>query len=662
VLASDERIASFQSAFLQPTSLATQTNVGHFAAAWSRSDAFSVGVAYDLRDKSGLKPAFGPIGDRPPRTLNIQLTEPVDYRTNDLTFAAEHQGNRYQVRAEYLFSDFANRVDTLQWENVYATPAFPGATYDVWDRSVSVYGVRPLPPDNRYHNLSGSFGADLPKASRVTATASYGRLEQNETLLPYSYNVDQLAMKTLPRSSADAQINTTYFTADYAFSALSRLNVLAFYRRYDLSNETPSNQWQYVTSDTSNLNGTVAYVNKRVNVPYGWDRQNFGAEGTWRLPRRSSLTLGYEFEDIAREDREADTAENIFRATWRTRASRKLSFEARFLQGMRDASEYNDEVTHEGYWYTPSEANDNNNPLVTFDNHPDMRRYDVSDRLRRQFEVRASLTPQEVFNISVFVRYRNDDFGSDVTPSQPLLDTTLTDRNATTPGDQLGLLENTRTRYGVDVFLQPGSRVSMNAFVNYDLGSSLQRSMEFNENNKANPSAIATAELGPWTRASNQWEADTDDRTWNGGVGATFQMIPDRLTLVADYTMSLANVDIAYSGYGVTNFDGTPFPPNHQFAFSSPESVKENLHIVNLRFELPLRAVTLIAGYTYENYDLEDWQQGSDAPWVEAVGADTLLRDSSRSYQWGNRLFNLGAYLSPSYGAHIGFVGFRYRF
>ena len=42
--------------------------------------------------------------------------------------------------------------------------------------------------------------------------------------------------------------------------------------------------------------------------------------------------------------------------------------------------------------------------------------------------------------------------------------------------------------------------------------------------------------------------------------------------------------------------------------------------------------------------------------------AETLLRDTSRSYQWGNRLFNLGTYLAPGYDAHIGFVGLRYRF
>jgi hypothetical protein len=661
VLASDDLVAAFQRAYLTSTPLGTQTDNGRFAAAWSGWDALSLGVAYDLRDKSGLKSAFGPIGDRPPRTLNIQLTEPVDYRTNDVTLSAEHDAGTYQVRAEYQISDFANRIDTLQWENVYATPA-ADATYDVWDRSVSTYGVRPLPPDNRYQNASVTFGGNLVHDSRFTASAAYGRLEQDAALLPYSYNSDRLAIKTLPRATAQGLMKTTNVTADYVVSPASRLNVRAFYRRYDLNNEMPSDRWQYVTSDTSNLNGTVAYVNKRVNVPYAWDRQNAGAEATWRLPRRHSLTLGYEREGIGREHREADTTEDVVRAAWRTRAARWISFDARVVQGVRDGGIYEGSVTKEGYWYTPSEATDNNNPALTFDNHPDMRRYDVSDRMRRQVDVKINLTPREIVAVSAYVRYRKDDFDSDVAPSQPLAGTGLPDAGATTPGDQLGRLKDARTRYGLDAFVQPGPRVALNAFMTVDKGTSFERSIEFNENNKANPSAIATAELGPWTRAGNQWTADFDDRTWSAGLGATLQAVPDRLTLSADYTVSLTRFDITYGGYGVTSFDGTPFGADHQFGFSSPPRVREDLHVVNLRAEIPLKTVALIAGYSYEKYSLVDWQQGSSAPWVEAVGSDTLLRDTSRSYQWGNRLFNLGTYLAPGYGAHIAFVGLRYRF
>lgn len=661
VLASDELVRLYQATFLAPTPLATQTSVGDVAFSWTGHDAIDIGISYGRREKTGLKSTFGPIGDRPPRTLNIQLPEPVDYRTNEVRVAAEHDGPGYQVRGEYLLSDFANRIDTLQWQNVYTTAA-PGASYDVWDRAVAVYGRRPLPPDNRYHEGSANVGVDLPLDSRLAGSVTYGRLEQNEPLLPYAYHVEALANQTLPRSTAEALVKTLALTADYVVAPAPRVHVRAFARRYDLDNETPSSRWQYVTQDTSNLNGTVAYVNKRVSLPYAWDRQNLGAEVTFRLPSRSTLVVGYEREAIGREFREADTDEDIWRATLRVRPVRNVTLQGRYIYGRRDGGEYNAGVTHEGYWYAPSEATDQNNPAVTFDNHPDMRRYDVSDRRRRQAELRASFSPRETISASLFVRYRKDDFDSSVTPSQPLLGTGLPEETAISPGDQLGWLENSRLRYGADVFVQPVERVTLNAFLNYDKGSAFERSLEFNENNKQNPGAIATAELGPWTRRSSQWTADIDDRTWSGGLGATFDLLPNRVTLAANYTLSLADVDIAYAGFGATNWDGTPFPPNHQFAFTSPPTIQEDWKVLDVRLEIPVRTVTVLVGYAYESYALDDWQQGSGHPWVESVGADTLLRDTSRSFQWGNRLFNFGTYLAPSYRAHLGYVAFAYRF
>lgn len=660
VVATDDLVAAYQAQFLHATPLAVQTRQGHFGFDWFATDALTLAVAFDRQTKLGLKSTFGPIGDRPPRTLNVQLTEPVDTRTSDITLALEHEGSGYQLRAEYLYSDFANGIDTLRWENVWAS-ALPGASYDVWDRAVATYGARPLAPDNRYHNATFSGGLELPYDSRLTATAAYGRMEQDATLLPYA-TVDVVANKTLPRQTADASINTFHVAADYVIAPAPGLNVRAFYRQYDLTNDTPSGNWQYVTSDTPNLTGTVSFVNKRVSLPVAWDRQNIGADLTWRLPARSSLMFGYEREAMGRDHREADTTEQMFRATLRMKPATWMTLQGRYVYGVRDGGEYDNEVTHEGYWYTQADGVDNNNPALTFDNHPDMRRFDVSDRTRQQLDVRVNLTPRDLVAISAYVRYRKDDFDSEVAPSQPLLGTGLAEQAATTPGDQLGWLEDTRLRYGVDVFVQPSPRVTLNAFVAKDAGTSFHRSLEFNENNKANPSSIATAELGPWTRAGSQWTADFDDQTLSGGVGATLQLVPEKVALIADYTMSLADIDIVYEGFGVTNYNGAPFAANHQFAFSTPPAITEDHQVLNVRLEFPVKAFTAIVGYSYETYSLTDWQQGSNQPWVESVGADTFLRDTSRSFQWGNRLFNLGTYLAPSYDAHMGFVGLRYRF
>jgi hypothetical protein len=571
-------------------------------------------------------------------------------------------GTRYQAQVTYLFSDFANGIDTLTWENVFATPATPGATFDRWDRSVAVFGRRALWPDNRYHNVSLALGAELPGDSHLSATLAYGRVEQDATLLPYSFNSDVVANSTLPRATAQAEIATKQVLLDYVVSPAARLNLRAWARYNGLDNETPQSRWHYVTSDTANLNGTVAYVNKRINVPYAQDRTTAGAEATYRLSAwHSTLGLGYERDSVDRDHREADTEENRLTASFRARPARWASFRARYVLGKRDG-DYDPFVTRGNYWYAPSEATDLNNPQFTFDNHPDMVRSDVSDRLRNQADVSLTLTRADKVAVTAGLRYRNDDFDSDVQPIQPLASTGVGQVSATSPGDQLGLLTDKRMRYTLDASYLPSGRVALNAFVSYDKGTTSQRGMEFDENHKADPGTIATLDLGPWTRASSQWTAGYDDGTWTVGVGGNCRL-RDRVTLGLGYTASLARIDLAYAGYGAANFNGAPFPPNHQFAFSSPPTISQDFHVVDVRLEFPLvRAATATLGYGYERYRTDDWMQGTTFPWVEPVGSEFLLRDTSRSQQWGNRLFNLGSFLAPSYDAHVVWASFTYRF
>ena len=659
VLASDQLIADYQAAYLRPTTLRTESGVGHIALESAGLRAFRVGIAYDRRKKEGLKAGFGPIGDRPPRTLNIQLTEPVDYRTNDLTLSAEHVGRRFRAQFSYLLSDFANQIDTLLWENVFVTPA-AGATFDTWDRSVSAFGRRPLPPDNRYHNVSVSLAVELPADSRLSTTFAYGRLGQDEVLLPYSYNLDVLANPALPRATAKAQVETQQAFVEYVINP-ARLNLRTWARYYGLDNNTPQSNWQYVTSDTSNLNGTVSYKNKRVNLPYASDRFDTGLDAAYQIGR-STFSAGYEREFIWRNFRDADTAEDRLTVSWRARPVAWANLRARYVFGSRDG-DLEPFANRQSYWYTLAEANDADNPAFSFTNHPDMVRYDVADRRRHQGEFTLTLTPRDIVSIAATVRYQTDDFDSGVVPRSPLAETGIGEVTAMTPGDQLGLLEDTRLRYSLDASYMPTERFSLNAFLSLDNGTSFQRGIAFDENFKTTPSAIATVEAGPWTRKSSQWTADFDDKNWTVGFSSTIGIVPDRVILDAGYTVSFGDVDITYAGYGVTNFDGTPFPPNRQYAFSSPPTVNQDLHAVNVGLQLPLvEHLTLALNYSYERFRLDDWQQSTTQPWVEPVGSEFLLRDTSRDWRWGNRLFNLGSFLAPSYDAHIAYVAFNYRF
>lgn len=64
-----------------------------------------------------------------------------------------------------------------------------------------------------------------------------------------------------------------------------------------------------------------------------------------------------------------------------------------------------------------------------------MRRYDVSDRARRQADFTINLTPSRFLAVFRVCAVRADDFASRVKSTQPLLGTGLADQLAATPGD-----------------------------------------------------------------------------------------------------------------------------------------------------------------------------------------------------------------------------------
>jgi MtrB/PioB family decaheme-associated outer membrane protein len=664
VQAMDAIAAAWVAANARAVDLGTSSKSGAFALSYSGVKSMTFAVGYTRRAKEGSRIGYGPIGDRPPRTLNVQFAEPVDFASNDLSASAEIVKPRYQVRAEYLRSQFENEVDVLTWRNVWAS-APAGAAFDTWDRAVSVYGRRPLAPDNSYQSITLSGGLALPFASRLTASVALGTMEQDGALLPYAYANDVLANKTLPRTSTQGKMETTAISAEYFIAPLPLVNVRAFARHYELDNQTPSANWQYVTQDVPNLTGTVSYVNKRKNEPFAWDRQNFGVETTVRVPAlKGSLTLGFEREDFGREHLEAAaTEENTLRLAWNGRPTRWLSLRARVLAATRDAGEYDWKMPSHSYWYLPTEANDNNNPQFAFENHPDMRSFTMADRARTQADVSVTLTPTDKLSMSARYKTLDDDFDSDVTSIQPLLGLAVADQAARTPGNQLGLLKRAQQQLSLDLNYAPSDRVGLNATVGADLGTSDMRSIEFNENNRLNPSAVNTVSLGPWTRASSQWTADFDDRTTFVMVGGTFDLVPDKTTLAATFTSTQATMEIGYAGFGAVDFTGTPFPANHEFSFTSPAPVEHRAQAADLSLQTRLFGrMQGRVGVRIEQFTLDDWQQSTGTPQFEQVGSDLLLRDTSRSHQWGNRLLNMGSYLAPSYNGTAVYVGLTYGF
>lgn len=664
-LAQDTLVSNFLLSNLHHTDLDTKREKGRVALTYTPTAALKFKLEYSDEKKDGEQITGAPIGDRPPRSLVVQLPEPVDYQTKDLKLEAEYNGKNFQAVATHLVSDFTNDTDSLTWQSMFYGEDSAGGTQDYNNdigRTASTYGRMALAPDNRYQNTTVALGVNLPLESRLNASVSKGKMEQDEDLLPYSYSTlttDWNSTSRLPRTKADAEINTTQYNVEYTIDPVNNLNLHAFYRYYDLDNETKTDEWYYVTSDTaSNTAAGTSFTNQRKNLAYGYTKKNHGVDLSYNI-LRSTLGLGYEKEDIERDFREADTEEDIYKVSLSTRPANWLKVKLKYLLGEREADSYNGEVTDQSYHFTNAAESGSDRPVSAFGNHPDLRKYDVSDRERKQFDAKAILNPATNLNLSLSYGQRDDDYDSDVTSTQPLAGVSVATAEAqasVTAGDQLGLLENNRKTYGVDAGYAPTGRLSFSAFAITEENESKQRGMAFDENNRIGSGATPQPD---WNNATKQWTAKIDDKTNTLGAGFGFVIIPKKLNFATDYTYSYGTVDIDYEGYG----SDKPLNSNtYYYAFNDPEKVKHKQTTVNATLEYQAtKNVVVGLGYMYDKYDISDWMQEPSGGWVEEVGSEYFLRDSSQDNRWGNRLVSMGSTLAPDYENHVGMLTLAYK-
>ncbi len=676
-LAQDTSVSNFLNTYLHSTDLETKREKGRVALTYTPTAALKFKLEYSDERKNGEQLTGAPIGDRPPRSLVVQLPETVDYETKDLKLEAEYNGKNFQAVASHLVSDFTNDTDSLTWQSMFygddGDDADLGSNNAI-GRTASTYGRMALPPDNRYQNTSLTLGINLPLDSRLTASASQGKMEQDENLLPYSYStldptnvlaVDWNDTAKLPRPKADAEINTTQYNVEYSIDPIDRLNLHTFYRYYDLDNDTNTDEWYYVTSDTaSNTAAGTSVNNQRKNLAYAYTKKSTGLDLSYNI-WRSTLGLGYEKEDIERDFREADTEEDIYKVSLNTKPVNWLKVKLKYLLGERDGGTYNGEVTDQSYHFTNAAESGTDRPVSAFGNHPDLRKSDLSDRERKQFDAKAMLNPTTALNLSLSYGQREDDYDSDVESTQPLAGVSVATAEAQallTAGDQLGLLKNDRKTYTVDAGYVPTERLSFTVFATREESEAKQRGMAFDENNRIGNAdgILGNADDTPdWGNAAKQWTAKIDDKTDTLGAGFGFVIIPNKLNFATDYTYSYGTVAIDYGGYG----DGLPLNSNtYYYAFTDPEKVKHKQHTVNATLEYKAtKNVVVGVGYLYDKYDISDWMQEPSGGWVEEVGSEYFLRDSSRDNRWGNRLVSMGSTLAPDYENHVGMLTLAYK-
>lgn len=306
-----------------------------------------------------------------------QLAEPVDYVTDQVEVSATYTTGKWQSRLAYYGSFFNNHNESLTWQNAY-NPVVPGADA----------GQLALPPDNQFHQVLLSSGYQLSERTRISGDIALGRMEQNEDLLAATLNPNLSV--ALPRTSADAKVDTLTANLKVSSVVTDKLRLNAAYRYNDRDNKTPSEVWNWVTTD--------AFVSPaRQNLPYSFSDSTVNLGADYRITKAARLSGGFDYEEKDRTHQEVNhTTEDTFWGKVSVRARETLDVALKVAHADRSNSDYK----------PVTETQPPENPLL--------RKFNLADRIRNTGSVHAAFTPHERVSIGVGAGLSKDDYDNSV--------------------------------------------------------------------------------------------------------------------------------------------------------------------------------------------------------------------------------------------------------
>jgi MtrB/PioB family decaheme-associated outer membrane protein len=455
---------------------------------WLAKDPFSFRTEFSYEKQDGTRPMFGSFGTA---FTPVELFEPIDNETYQIKLIAEYAKLPFFLNATYHYSNFKNNENTLIFDNPFrATDAILGPSRGRID----------LAPDNDYHNasVSGSY-TDLPFKGRISGTAAWGWMRQNDDLIPYTINT-AIAAPALPNDSADAEVKTSLYNVMLSARPTNKMHVKGRFRYYEYDNDTQEINFPgFVSSDdffdaTPIVNQPVSYKKMRAKTDLGYD--------VWK---RSRLNLGYTYDRIEQTNREVDTIQDhIFSGAIDTNPSSWLSLKASYERTERDISNYDFDVYLGGG--------------LDLEQLAGLRKYTEADVSRDRVQFLANVFPVEPLAFSGSFIYGRDDF----------------DKSA------FGLTDDEHYILSLDADYALTDRLHLNAFYSYEKYENTQK-------------GFGEFDGGPDT----DWDAKGRDVINTAGGGIKFGIIPDRLDFDISYSYSNidGNIDFNIPGGGAVDWD-----------------------------------------------------------------------------------------------------------
>ncbi len=454
---------------------------------WLAKDPFSFRAEFSYEEQDGTRPLFGQFGSD---FTTVELFEPIDNETYEIKLIAEYAKLPFFLNATYHYSKFKNNEDTLTFDNPFR------ATDAILESS---RGRIDLAPDNHYHNasISGSY-TDLPFKGRISGTAAWGWMRQDDDLIPYTIN-SALATPALPDDSADVDVRTYLYNVLLAARPTNKMHVKGRFRYYEYDNNTDEINFPgFVFSDdffdaTPIVNKPVSYKKMRAKADLGYD--------VWK---RSRLNLGYTYNRTKQTNREVDTIQDhIISGSIDATPAAWLGLRASYDRTERDISNYDFDVYRAGG--------------LDLEQLPGLRKYDQADVSRDRVQFLANVFPVEPLAFSGSFIYGRDDFNN----------------------SDFGLTDDKHYILSLDADYALTDRLHLNAFYSY----------EKYENKQIG--------FGEFDGADIKWDAEGHDAINTVGGGIKLAVIPERLDFDISYSYSDVDgkIDFDIPGGGVVDWD-----------------------------------------------------------------------------------------------------------
>jgi len=455
------------------------------------------------------------------------------------------------------------------------------------NNTASVTDTYSLPPDNQFYKINLKGALKLPLNSKFNvdlATAD----AKSDAVLRNSYVDDivgGLRNITLSTPFFNGEVITNNIATSVTSKPLSFLDAKLFLKYDDRENK----------SDVITITDATQTPATFTNTLFNYRRVKYGTELGFQLPANFYFLGAYNHSTISREREDIpDNRDDLFSAELRWKGFDFLTARVGYERLDRRAD------------FQLTDPTD----IETF-----IRRFDAAGKSRNTYKANLDFFPADNFSISLGYKHRDTNY----------------------PDTVLGLTGDRGDEFLIDVDYLINKRIRL--FGSFDYEYVRQDQFQRQTTGTVDPS------LPPVPAAFN-WTAAQKDENYSYAAGAEIFIVPEKLTLLLQYSYLQADGSVDYTYLLGAN----PLPAGRtqdNIDLSNWDGYKLSYFCIKLTYNVT-KALSVAAGYAFEKYDYNDAQYDG-YQYVPAVTGT-------------NGAYLTGAYNNPSYESNVGFMTVTYRF